>query len=84
MFLCYFLSIQISNQISIPMKYQFKTNVKCGACVAAITPEMDKIAADWQVDLTHPDRILTVESDNKADKIIEAIERSGYKSEILK
>jgi copper chaperone len=66
------------------MKKQFKTNVKCGACVATITPEMDKIAAgSWQVDLTHPDRILTVDSEKGAAEIIHALESAGYKGELL-
>ena len=66
------------------MKKQFKTNIKCGACVATITPEMEKIAAgSWQVDLTHPDRILTVESEKGATEIIHALETAGYKGELL-
>lgn len=70
--------------MSSNMKQQFKTNVKCGACVATITPEMEKIAAgSWQVDLTNPDRILTVESDKEPAEIIHALENSGYKGELL-
>ncbi|MDX5479822.1 heavy metal transport/detoxification protein [Fontibacter flavus] len=65
-------------------KIQLKTNVKCGACVAAITPEMDKVAAgSWQVDLTHPDRILTVEGEISEDVIVKALETSGYKGESI-
>lgn len=65
-------------------KIQLKTNVKCGACVAAITPEMDKVAVgSWQVDLTHPDRILTVEGEISEDVIVKALETSGYKGESI-
>ncbi len=61
---------------------KFKTNVKCGACVAAITPEMNKLEkADWKVDLTHPNRIMTVDGDISAKDIVEALEKSGYKAE---
>ncbi|MFD2035843.1 heavy-metal-associated domain-containing protein [Belliella marina] len=61
---------------------QFKTNVKCGACVASITPEMEKIGnASWKVDLAHPDRILTVEGDISESDIFKALEKSGYKAE---
>lgn len=78
------LMSQISSLISIYMKKKFKTNVKCGACLATITPEMEKIAAgSWQVDLTHPDRILTVESEKNAADIIKALESAGYKGELL-
>jgi copper chaperone len=63
---------------------KFKTNVKCGACVVAITPEMEKLSAEsWTVDLVHPDRILTVTGETDQGKIIEALEKSGYKGEIF-
>jgi copper chaperone len=62
-------------------KQQFKTNVKCGACVAAITPAMEKLNADWKVDLTHVDRILTVEGEISEEEVIHALESSGYKAE---
>lgn len=61
---------------------KFKTNVKCGACVAAITPEMNKLEnADWKVDLSHPDRIMAVEGDATPKQVIEALEKAGYKAE---
>jgi copper chaperone len=63
-------------------KLQLKTNVKCGACVASITPEMDKVAEGvWQVDLAHPDRIMTVEGDVMEEVIIQALAKAGYKGE---
>lgn len=63
---------------------KFKTNVKCGACVAAITPEMEKLSAEsWSVDLTHPDRILTVTGELDKSTIVNALEKSGYRGEII-
>lgn len=63
---------------------KFKTNVKCGACVAAITPEMEKLSAEsWSVDLTHPDRILTVTGELDKSTIVSALEKSGYRGEII-
>jgi copper chaperone len=63
-------------------KLELKTNVKCSACVATITPEMDKVAEGaWKVDLAHPDRILTVQGDVKEEVIIQALAKSGYKGE---
>ena len=65
-------------------KIKFKTNVKCGACVAAISHEMDKVAKNtWKVDLTHPDRILTVEGEIDAEAIQKALENAGYKGESI-
>jgi copper chaperone len=65
-------------------KLQFKTNVKCGACVAAITPELEKIASNsWKVDLTHPDRVLTVETEVAVETVQQALENAGYKGESI-
>ena len=79
----YFYMIEENKKqtIKIMEKQQFKTNVKCGACVAAITAEMDKLDIQWKVDLTHVDRILTVEGDVSKEKIEMALEKSGYKGE---
>jgi copper chaperone len=63
---------------------KLKTNVKCGACVAAITPEMNALqATNWSVDLSHPDRTLQVEGDVTEEKVKEALQRTGYKGESL-
>jgi copper chaperone len=61
---------------------KFKTNIKCGACVAAVTPEMEKLnLKSWAVDLTHPDRILTVEGDAAKENVKEALHKAGYAGE---
>jgi len=63
---------------------KFKTNIKCSACVAKVTPYLNEVAGEnnWQVDLIDPARILTVqEADEK--KITEALQKAGYKGERL-
>mgnify|MGYP005811347563 CR=1 FL=1 len=65
------------------MKLQFKTNVKCGGCVAAITPEMDKLGTTWSVDLSHPDRIMTVAGEVSKEAVLSAMETAGYQAEVL-
>jgi copper chaperone len=63
-------------------KIKFKTNIKCSACVAKVTPYLDEVAGEnlWQVDLVDPARTLTV--DNGDDKkIVEALLKAGYKAE---
>ncbi|EPR67221.1 MULTISPECIES: heavy-metal-associated domain-containing protein [Bacteroidota] len=63
---------------------KLKTNVKCGACVTAITPAMNALnASHWEVDLKSPDRILTVEGETAAAEIMAALEKSGYKGESI-
>lgn len=63
-------------------KYQFKTNIKCGACVSAVTPHLNEAVGEdhWKVDLQSPDRILTVEAENE-QQAKEAVNKAGYQAE---
>ncbi|MES2060511.1 MAG: cation transporter [Bacteroidota bacterium] len=64
---------------------KFKTNIKCGGCIATVTPALDTLegVAKWEVDTANPDKILTVESDNglTANKVISALKTKGYNAE---
>lgn len=63
---------------------QFKTNIKCGGCVATVTPGLNDTAGEhnWQVDLQSPDKILTVQGEDiKATDIKQAVEKAGFKAE---
>ena len=64
---------------------KFKTNIKCDACVAKVTPYLDEsVGADqWQVDLNDPQRILTVTGQPDAEKVKDALKNAGYKAEKL-
>ncbi len=61
---------------------QFKTTLKCGGCVATITPVLDNMQAvkSWQVDTDSVDKILTVQTDGglTADDVIDALNANGY------
>jgi len=64
----------------------FKTNIKCGSCIAAVSPELnfkDKIQ-DWGIDITSPDKTLTITTDYSEDEIKEILDKVGYKAEALK
>ena len=52
---------------------KFKSNIKCGACVAKVTPVLDEVvgSAQWSVDLVDPNRVLS-------------IIREGVQTEVLK
>lgn len=66
------------------MKTQkFKTNIKCSACVATVTPYLNESAGEgkWKVDLASPERTLTVEADIKEEEIENALQKAGYKAE---
>jgi len=64
---------------------KFKTNIKCGGCIAAVTPHLNKLSAieKWEVDTQNPDKILTVEGKQgiNTDQIIDTLEEAGYKAE---
>ncbi|MEZ0612447.1 heavy-metal-associated domain-containing protein [Fibrella sp. WM1] len=63
----------------------FKTNIKCGGCVAAVTPFLNAIEQvdGWNVDTGNPDKILTVQTtDNRVGEAVrKAVEQAGYKAE---
>ena len=62
---------------------KFKTNIKCGACVATVTPHLTEAEGieNWQVDLQDPNRILTVTTDKNAAEVAELVKKAGYQAE---
>ncbi|MES2827726.1 MAG: hypothetical protein EOO10_05630 [Chitinophagaceae bacterium] len=64
---------------------KFKTNIKCGGCIAAVTPHLNNLSAieNWEVDTQNQDKILTVEGKQgiDIDQIIDTLEKAGYKAE---
>lgn len=63
------------------MKLQFKTNIKCSGCVAAVTPHLNsaETVEKWQVDTENPEKILTVEGDQLNEKqVVDAVTKAGY------
>lgn len=61
---------------------KFKTNIKCSACVAKVTPYLNESvgAENWKVDTNSPEKTLTVVEGDEA-QVKEALERAGYKAE---
>jgi len=65
-------------------KIQFKTNIKCGGCVAQVTPHLNAVdgVSHWQVDTHNPNKILTVEFEGvEPRRIAEAVQTAGFKAE---
>jgi copper chaperone len=64
---------------------KFKTTIKCSGCVAKVTPFLnDALGEDnWEVDYNNPQKVLTVVGEDDKKKVIEAIEKAGYKAEAL-
>ncbi len=69
---------------------KFKTSLKCGGCVNAIRPHLNKIKEiqHWEVDLDNPDKILLIYTDSEWTKelhnsIISSFKDSGYNAEMI-
>ncbi|MFC6999056.1 heavy-metal-associated domain-containing protein [Rufibacter roseus] len=65
---------------------KFKTNIKCGGCISAVTPTLDNTSGieKWGVDTANPDKILTVEGDISEEKVVEAVNKAGYNATPVK
>lgn len=63
---------------------KFKTNIKCGGCIAAVTPALNGLdeIAKWDVDTTSPDKVLTIEATSgiSVEKITGALQERGYQA----
>ena len=59
---------------------KFKTTA-----VAKIGETLDKVVArdQWNIDLSTPDRVLTITSDLSDDRVIELVKEAGFKAEKL-
>lgn len=62
---------------------KFKTNIKCSACVAKVTPALNETAGEgkWSVDLTSPERTLSIQGNIDEPQLKEALAKTGYKAE---
>lgn len=66
-------------------KIKFKTTIKCSGCVAKVTPFLNEALGEdnWEVDTNDPSKVLTVVGDNDQTRVIQAVEKAGYKAEVL-
>jgi len=63
---------------------KFKTNIKCDGCISTVSPFLNstKGIEKWEVDITIPEKILSVTTDNLSAEDIEMIlQKAGYKAE---
>ncbi|MDD6210612.1 MAG: cation transporter [Bacteroidales bacterium] len=62
---------------------KFKTNAKCGGCVAKIAEVLDgEIKRDqWSMDLNQPEKTLTITTDLSDNEIVSLIQKAGFKAE---
>lgn len=66
-------------------KIKFKTNIKCAGCIEKVTPGLNETAGagHWEVDISKPEKILTVDSNVDEIRMKEALQKVGYKAERL-
>jgi copper chaperone len=66
-----------------PLK--FKTNIKCSGCVATVTPFLNEEVGEnkWNVDTNDPSKVLTVTGVDDKAKVINAVQKAGYKAESI-
>lgn len=60
---------------------RFKTSLKCGGCIKAITPGLESLNTieKWSVDLENPDKILEVKaSEDISDQVMDSVKKAGY------
>jgi copper chaperone len=66
---------------------KYKTNIKCGGCIAAVTPYLNdlKNLEKWEVDTNSPDKVLTVQgaSDSIDQEVVQSLKKAGYTAEKL-
>ncbi len=63
---------------------KFKTNAKCGGCSSKIGAALEQNgvpAGGWSLDLEHPEKLLTVNSEMTSDEIIRIVTGAGYQAE---
>ncbi len=65
--------------------YQFKTNINCGGCIAAVTPHLNgnQQITEWKVDTANPEKLLTVSSELSADEVKAIVNKAGYKADLV-
>ena len=65
---------------------KFKTTIKCGGCIATVTPFLNKIEgiSSWTVDTNSPDKILTVETETVSPEVItNTLKTAGYHANLI-
>ncbi|MEJ7557822.1 MAG: heavy metal-associated domain-containing protein [Pedobacter sp.] len=63
---------------------KFKTDIKCQACIDKVTPILNELnnVAKWEVDTTHPDKVLSIETDAALNpkEVIMQLDKVGYQA----
>lgn len=63
---------------------QVKTSAKCAGRVAKIGEKLNQFLTpeQWSLDLSNPDKLLTINADVPAERVVEAVRAAGFKAEL--
>lgn len=65
-------------------KISYKSNINCSGCVAKVSPVLNDLKSikTWEVNTEHPDKLLTIESEDEVtDEVKSALRKVGFKIE---
>lgn len=66
---------------------KFKTNIKCGGCIATVTPHLNALTGldQWDVDTSGADKILTIKGEavSLSQQVVDTLEKAGFKAELI-
>jgi copper chaperone len=65
---------------------KFKTNVKCGGCIATVTPFLNQVKGiiSWNVDTSDMLKIMTIEAEGiSSEEITAVMKTAGYQAELI-
>ena len=66
---------------------KFKTNIKCGACIATVSPHLNALPGldEWAVDINTPEKTLTVSGSTGTliQEVVETLKKAGYDAELI-
>jgi copper chaperone len=62
---------------------KFRTDIKCSGCLSKVTPFLNEAVGEdnWEVDITNPQKPLTVVGEADQLKVEEAVRKAGFKAE---
>jgi copper chaperone len=62
---------------------KFKTNIKCGGCIATVTPFLNEQSeiTSWTVDTGTAEKLLTIKGQISDEEVVELLAKAGFTAE---
>jgi len=64
---------------------KYKTNIKCGGCIATVAPYLNELKdlEKWEVDTNSPDKVLTIQGTSESidQEVVNSLKKAGYTAE---